>query len=260
MTLKDLLNKYENLWMPRNLSYPTERESVKKLGSWRTSKTQVPFNPNIIPEIEISNHYNPDTILFVGMNSSGADIDYYYAKNKTHDSVFIYEGNSQYYKTMQKFADYCYAPKNKDFAALDIFGIVQAEQKIIEKDFKDHPNNYKEMFALFLEAIDDLKPEVIVVANAFVRKILLQEKPFNGVKFYTFYNGYQKPVKNTNFGGYDLVINSNKYHVYFSCMLSGGHLDSGNRENLIWLIRNFFKNGHVQKTRNVQPACPPSLP
>ncbi len=261
----DFKKKYDNLWRDslNSKCFPTERESVKNLGHWRSRKTKnINFDPDIIPEIEISNHYYHNTILFVGMNPSGANIGFYNTNNQAHNSVLKYDGNGPYYKIMQKFANDCYG-KKKEFAALDIFGIVQAKQKVIEEDFKQNPGNYKEMFDLFLKAIDDLKPEVIVVANAFVRKIMLREKPFKGNNFDTFYNHncYYNLKENTIFGGYDLDINNNnKYHVYFSCMLSGGHLDSGNRENLIWLIKNSLKNGLGQKTRNVLSTCPPSLP
>ena len=241
----DLFEEYKKLWENLNESFPlgiTERECVRKLEHWRSSRTNVDFDPNIIPYIEVSKyHNNRNTILFVGMNPSGADIPSYNKYNKNSSPVFKYTDESPYYKTMQNFANECYEEKDKVFAELDVFGIVQADQKVIEKDFQDNPQYYKGMFELFLKGMKELNPEVIVVANAFVRKILLREKPFDN-KYDDFYGEYIKPTKNEDFGGYDIEIGGSVFKIYFSCMLSGGHLDSGNRDNLIWLIRNYLKN------------------
>ena len=253
MDLFDLFEEYKKLWKILEKSFRedlkiTEREIVKELKHWRSNKTNVKFDPDIIPYIEVSEYYNKrNTILFVGMNPSGADIPFYTEENKNHSHVLIYNGRSPYYQTMQKFANECYE-KDSTFAELDVFGIVQAKQKVIEDDFQKNPQYYKKMFELFLKGMKELDPEVIVVANAFVRKIMLREEPFNNNKYNDFYGEYIPPTKNKDFGGYDIEIGSSedpnrrKFKIYFSCMLSGGHLDLGNRDNLIWLIQNYLKN------------------
>jgi len=242
----------QNLTNKGNLPV-TERDFIKSLGHYRLNKkVPSPYQPNTIPYIEISKKRTVgSSILFVGMNPSGADVDYYLKHNKAKCEVFEYNNyaKSLYYQAMQKFANDCLGHEDADYSVLDVFGIVQGTQGVIVHDFLSRPNVYKEMFEIFLKAIVDLNPKVIIVANAFIRRLLLRgNEPKDVLKspqyniFYAQNPVYQLTV-NPKFGGYEISIHGKKYQLYFSCMLSGQHaLDLGNRENLIWLVRNYLKN------------------
>ena len=113
------------------------------------------------------------------------------------------------------------------------------------------------MLNIFLDAIFGLKPSVIVVANAFVRKLLLAgtkklqcvpiskdsviKKLGKSNELKVFYNRFTLSPNNKN-GGYTLSIDGKfKCQLFFSCMLSGQRaIDLGNRENLVWLVKNYL--------------------
>ena len=215
-------------------------------------------NENFIPRIEISNRmYEKSPILFVGMNPSGADCDHYkdyceYHEESEIPNVFIYCGDSPYYETMKKFASECLEETVEEgnvshkYSELDLFGIVQSTQAVIQEHFLQYPQHYVAMFDLFLKYVKIINPKVIIVANAFVHKVLQMAKE-HGQKFNSFYEDSGKArfnlINNTHFGGYRFSIDIFETQLYFSSMLSGQRaLDLGSRENLVWLVRNYLKN------------------
>jgi hypothetical protein len=206
--------------------------------------------PNV-PLIEISDKFHSGTILFIGFNPSGADTNSY--AGNTVD-VFIYTGNSPYYQAMESFAKEC---GYEGYSELDVLGLVRKTQSEVVKHFLNNPSLFSGMLNIFLDAIFGLKPSVIVVANAFVRKLLvagtkkLQCVPISkdsvikklgkSNELKVFYNRFTLSPNNKN-GGYTLSIDGKfKCQLFFSCMLSGQRaIDLGNRENLVWLVKNYL--------------------
>ena len=261
-----LWKKQEKSFISAKVSYKkvtvpvTEREYVRSLGSWRATKKTIPrFNPNVIPYIELSKLQDPgSTILFVGMNPSGADVSWYYKNNGKGDKVKVYKNMSPYYLAMENFARECLGSldENKYYSELDVFGIVQGTQAIIEKHFLGNPQLYLDMFRLFLRTIVELNPKLIIVTNAFVRRLLMRGNDPKDVlknkKYDNFYfNGSIRRYileRDNLYGGYKLVIGDKEFYLYFSCMLSGQRaIDLGNREILIWLVRNYLIKKHGMK-------------
>lgn len=215
-------------------------EWILERDKYKYSKTIVKGSkPDEIPCVEISDKLSEgSTLLFVGVNPSGADMSYY--KGNAND-VLIYHGNSLYYKTMSEFTEACIG-NSADYSELDLFGIVQGTQSVIKKDFQENPDYYKEMFELFLKYLVKVQPKVIIVANAFARRILCKEF-IKDPKFKSFYNTTFSLTDNDQFGGFTFTINEFSTQLYFSSMLSGQHaLDKGSRENLAWLVRNYLQN------------------
>ena len=227
-TLKDLEKAYNGYL-----------STLKKTGNYRTlvsiSERTIPFP--CVPLIEISENFNPKKILFVGFNPSGADTTSYSGNKK---DVFIYRGKSSYYLAMESFAKEC---GYNEYSELDVLGLVRKTQSKVVKNFLNNPSLFSDMLDIFLDAIVGLKPSVIVVANAFIRKFLLRDvinvpKLKNPV-FDAFYNR----IKIFQIPGnlrYELSIDGrDPFPMYFSCMLSGQRaIDLGNRENLIWIVKN----------------------
>lgn len=190
-----------------------------------------------IPYIEISDRITVSSpILFVGMNPSGADVKSYSGNSLP---VFIYEGNSSFYQAMDKFAKECLTGiiNNPYYSELDLFGIVQRNQSVVQKHLKGNVKPYDKMFNMFLKNLVRVNPKVVVVANGFASKIVKKELSLQ----FCSYGRYELSL-NPKFGGYNLNIDNNTFQVYFSTMLSGGHLDNGSRENLVWLVRNYLSN------------------
>lgn len=266
-TLKDLEKAYNGYL-----------STLKKTGNYYSTLVRIserPISSPCVPLIEISENFNPKKILFVGFNPSGADIDYYKNNNKSKDDVLIYTGESPYYKAMKEFADLC---GSVTYSELDVLGIVRKTQSAVVEDFlgKTALSLYAGMLNIFLDAIKGLRPSVIIVANAFVRKLLiagtdpinlhfpslipdgtlkkLQKLTIstNSPNLSSFYSRFELK-KDSVYGGYTLTIDKGeadkvKCHLYFSCMLSGQRaIDLGNRENLIWLVRNYLIKKHGMK-------------
>lgn len=215
-----------------------------------------------VPDIEIYNLEDnlSDGILFVGMNPSGADVEHYTQANKKNNHVFIYsDADTPYFKAIKSFVT---KDKNKDgrlagcglkdceYSVLDVFGVVCMEHKALEKDLHNKSELYNVMIDVFFKTILHLMPKVIVVANAFVRKLFMK------VDSEKLFNDWVTLTASEEFGGYEITIPvqreqnevgvSPKYlktHIFFSSMLSGQRaLDCGSRENLVWRVRNYLKN------------------
>ena len=278
-----LLSDYQKFWASNRPKFVKEEIVIKKgtkvylcerdhifVHGYRSSKgVPSPCISKSIPYIEISNkQVKGAPILFVGMNPSGADVCYYSTNNTSGDEVFTYCGSSPYYQAMQDFANECItagvckchgyldASGNVKYSEIDIFGIVQGTQKVIVKHFLDNPELYVKMFELFLRTIVELNPKLIIVANAFVRRLLMRGNDSKDVlinkKYDNFYfNGSIRRYileRDNLYGGYKLVIGDKEFYLYFSCMLSGQRaIDLGNRENLIWLVRNYLIKKHGMK-------------
>ena len=199
------------------------------------------------------------------MNPSGTNIKHYSDKNNNPDDVYIYDGDSKYYKAMTSFAFDCLKGYQKwgvneeedakdKYSVLDLFGIVQSTQKVIQDDFLKNPGKYSGMFDIFLEYVKKVNPKVIIVANALVRKVLQRNTDINlDNQYYDIFYKRRGNVKfklerNPNYGGYAFTIDpttsaSVSFQLFFSSMLSGQRaLDKGSWENLVWLVGNYLSN------------------
>ena len=197
--------------------------------------------PEEIPCMELSDkQYQGKPLLIVGINPSGSDRNHYSGNN---EDVFVYGGDSLYYREMAELAEKCLCLKD-GFSELDLFGIVQSNQSVVKKDFLENPNYYKEMFALFLKYLKLIQPKVVIVANAFVCRILCRDKALklDQGEFDNFYAPEYSLTANEQFGGYIFSMKDFKTQMYFTSMLSGQRaLDNGSKENLIWMIKNYLK-------------------
>ena len=182
--------------------------------------------------------------MIVGINSGGSDRKHY-AGNK--DDVFVYDGDSLYYREMAEFAEKCLGYTD-GFSELDLFGIVQGNQSVVREDFLENPDYYKEMFELFLKYLVLSQPEVIIVANAFVCRVLDRDKDLklDQPQYDHFYkNAKYSLTQNDQFGGYTFSTEGFKAQLFFSSMLSGQRaLDNGSKDNLIWMVKNYLRHNH----------------
>ena len=241
--LDDYYKDYISLW--NNIRKDFVGQLVSDTSTNYLLKRDSPGNYQI-PYIEISEKlYKESPLLIVGMNPSGADVAFY----DNNAEVVIYRGKSQYYEAMKSFSYECLKDIEEGvcmeedaegkYSELDLFGIVQGGQKFVEKHLYRNTNKYEKMLHMFLNYVVNTSPKVVIVANAFASKILKKTATKLRLSVYDRYN----ITPNEQFGGYDINIDNKKnFHVYFSTMLSGGHLDIGSRENLVWLVRNYLKN------------------
>jgi len=248
-----LKNEYVALWNDpdfKNRFCNRMLTSGSKTGEWilernkykKSKATPKGCKTDEIPCIEISERvFNNSPLLFIGMNPSGTFQEDF--AGNTAD-VFAIGVKGKYYQAIMNFTKECVGDKNC-FSELDLFGIIQSKQSVIEQDFKKNPDYYKEMFALFLEYVVLVQPKVIIVTNALASKILRRDKSLrlNQPKYDNFYKGAKYHLTpNARFGGYTFTIGEFTCQLYFSSMLSGQHaLDKGSRENLVWLVKNYLR-------------------
>lgn len=229
MTLatKRLKNEYEKL---------CEKEGfVKHFSRFRSKDKRIP----LVEIYELKDNLS-DGILIVGMNPSGADKSHYEQNNRGGDLVYVYEDiKTGYFQAIERFIVEVQngGPLTAiSYSVLDVFGIVQKTQEKLQDDFlQDHHSLfYDDMINLFFDAIVRLRPKVIVVANAFFRRLFMEH-----------FATKVTHSPSVTYGGYDITIKASNgeccTHVFFSSMLSGSHaLDCGSRENLAWMVRNYL--------------------
>ena len=220
--------------------------------------------PEEIPCMELSDkQFEGKPLLIVGINAGGSDRKHY-SGNK--EDVFVYDGDSPYYKEMAEFAEKCLGFED-GFSELDLFGIVQGNQSVVRKDFLENPDYYTEMFELFLKYLVLSQPKVIIVANAFACRVLCRDKALklDQSKYDRFYkNAKYSLTQDDQFGGYIFSTKGFKAQMYFSSMLSGQRaLDNGSKDNLIWIVKNYLRHNHkgVLKcdNKNVEQIYPYSI-
>lgn len=186
------------------------------------------------PKIEIGDF--DDTVrnglLFVSCNPSGADIEYYKEKNKNKEDVIWYKpedgkDTSGFLGALKEFAG------ESVYSKLDVFCVVKKEQKEVRGHYKKHQEIYKEMFKIFVSTVEKLEPEIIVVANAFVRDLF--QKDFIGKSGYEY-----EDKQDSDYGGHNAKFGNHDTYIFFTSMLSGGRaLDVGSREVLKWAVERY---------------------
>lgn len=203
----------------------------------------------------IYNEPNKNTILFIGINPSfsekgfssilkGTEYEYvlndlngFYSYEENIDNRKIIKMKSIEEKAREKynyFNKFRYIAKEiKDFDSkwdhIDLLQIRNNYQKEIESLLRQDSEFIKKQILLSIELIDYIRPKVIVVENAFVRKILTKEDK-NYVNIKPIVNGKIDPVIGTNL--------YNNIPIFFTSMLSGRRaLDTGSYERLKWHIK-----------------------
>lgn len=212
---------------------------------WNNNKNKDSFgdffngNPQCAPKIEIGDF--DDTVrnglLFVSCNPSGTDTDFYEQNKKIdYKEVMWYtkkKDTSGFLDALKKFSEKCgYGGK---YSKLDVFCVVKKAQKEDIKHYSDKNNKslYKEMFTIFVDTVEKIQPEVIVVANAFIRDLFQ-----NDFKDIIRYDKNQ----DLEYGGHRAKFGEHETYIFFTSMLSGGRaLDVGSREVLEWAV-NRYKN------------------
>ncbi len=191
------------------------------------------------PKIEIGDF--DDTVrnglLFVSCNPSGTDTDFYEQNNKIdYKEVMWYpkkKDTSGFLDALKKFSEKCgYGGK---YSKLDVFCVVKKAQKQVIKHYSDKNNKslYEKMFTIFVDTVEKIQPEVIVVANAFIRDLFQ-----NDFKDIIRYDKNQ----DLEYGGHRAKFGEHETYIFFTSMLSGGRaLDVGSREVLEWAV-NRYKN------------------
>jgi len=125
---------------------------------------------------------------------------------------------------------------------LDLFLYRQLKQnefknKIFEEKKKGIKKNSilnkfgEKQIDLFINILEEdlAKPKIILVANAFVRYLLYERLK-------------DKIIKSFEEKGYDVInLNNRNIPIFFSSMLSGGHLDNDSFDRLCWLIKKALK-------------------
>lgn len=155
--------------------------------------------------------------------------------------------NDSYTKAIHDFAVACNFTEN--YYKMDVFGIMRKEQRVLEDDMNNgsHNKEYAELFDIFVSTVEELKPKVIVVVNAFVR--------------YLFQNVFKEKIRydenqDPQCGGHIAKFGNHDTYIFFTSMLSGGRaLDVGSRELLVWAVnryKNRYKYNNVYTWKNLR--------
>ena len=167
------LEKYKNYW----------RMSGHALEGLTPSLFQRYCVPeNTIPIFEVGRLFRKPTegrlaVLFVNSNPSGTDNDYYESNNSKYDDFFYYDKtDNPYFKSTDEFYRALGLTDN-NYAMIDLFPIVLNEQAVLKNAYEKNRDLFVPLIDIFVEAVEELQPQVIVVTNAFVRDVLKKEMP-----------------------------------------------------------------------------------
>jgi hypothetical protein len=191
------------------------------------------------------------SLLFLGVGASSSKSKTGEDKKKTVDKkgVVQYETDDgrnyyHYYDPMIKLAE---QTGFEHWSNIDITLFRETNQDVLIHFFKNdkkYSGIMEKQLELAIDMIIKVEPEIIVVSNAFVRKVLRPLGVFlkDDDKVTDFDSGFRfEPDKNY---GTPIIIKPEKLKgkpVFFSSMLSGQRaLDKGSFELLIWHI-NFVK-------------------
>lgn len=203
-----------------------------------------PVNGNTNGEFNGENEQS-EGLVVLGFNPSGAKLGTSASKlisgtPGTSSAIYEYDpfvngqkGLDPFTKAVQQFAINCGYSNN--YYKLDAFGIIQKTQGVLEKDINNNPSLYDPVFELPISAIVQLKPKVVVFANAGLRRLIIEK---------LFFNKFINCKWNTNKCAYDITLtdcNRNTHTCYgiFTTMLSGRHpIDKGSRGIIVQVIKN----------------------
>jgi hypothetical protein len=135
----------------------------------------------------------------------------------------------RYFARMHEMTKQC----KTHFQHIDLFVYRQTKQKeflpLIREDRKGNLNEFgRDQIAIFLEALKEIRPAVIVVSNAVASKII-KEQLKDDLSF------------DDERGFHWLALDGVRVPIFFSSMLSGGGaLDTGSYERLRWHVGKAF--------------------
>ena len=110
---------------------------------------------------------------------------------------------------------------------IDLFPIVLKEQAVLKDTYKKNPKLFVPLLHVFVEAIEELQPKVIVVTNAFVRDVLKKEM--------------SKFDENVSGVYYEMKTDKLETAVFCGGMISGSHqMDVESKKRLIRDVRTYL--------------------
>lgn len=191
-------------------------------------------NQQSIPLFEISNFFRKPSeerieVLFVNCNPSGTDNGYYEKMNTKGDDFFYYDNpKNPYHKSVDDFYRDL-GLEDENYAMIDLFPVVTQEQEVLVKACKSYPAFFDSLIEIFVDAVVELNPKVIVVTNAFVREALKKEKS----KF-SF-------TENDEEGYYVMKANGLDNVAFCGGMIAGKHqMDVESKKRLIRDVKNYL--------------------
>ena len=168
-----------------------------------------------------------NSILFIGINPSFDE-----KKNKDYESLFYNVHLDDSHRYFKKFKDI--GEKNAtQMSHFDLLFLKETNQNniknlynsLIGREFLD------EQLLVSKKVIENSKPKIIVISNAFARDLFLKEGIFQTE--FDSQLGTHKIINNENLAGIP---------VFFTSMLTGQRaLDNGSYERLIWHINQLLK-------------------
>lgn len=201
---------------------------------------------NSIPYMEITPLYREanDGLLFVNCNPSGTDYSYYKEKNNEPPTDFFYYDklDNTYFNATEEFAKAVGMSEN--YAMIDVFPIVMQNQAVLKKAFKEENEKRRDAFNklidLFLDSIEQIKPKVVIVTNAFVKDL--------------FINGFDERVcvvPDEEKVCYNIKIQERfATTVFCGGMIAGGHqMDTESKKRLIRDVAYFMESSIGYKNK-----------
>lgn len=218
---------YKNWWASHEGSQ--NHDSLFQRNLNKTSSSTIPL-------FEVTNMFRKPTkdgvnVLFVNCNPAGTDLNHYKNNNKLCHEFFYYDntGKNQYFQSIDDF--YKELGLNDDnYAMIDMFPIVIQEQAVLKKAYNADPSFFAPLISIFIQAVIELQPKVIVVTNAFVGSLFQTAIP------------KQINVQYNNVGVYHEIKDSRlNTAVFCGGMIAGRHqMDRESKKRLIKDVKEYL--------------------
>jgi hypothetical protein len=187
--------------------------------------------------------FSKERILFLGINPSfRAKYDDPFGFNQITFEEEIHKiSEDKRYVYFKVFETIC---KNLPWTHFDILPFRERNQKMITQFFHNGPNEIQQILMEFLDIskklIEESRPKVIVVSNAFVRNLFsFGIEKIENINYQIFKTSFSEEL-GTHYITEGALINT---PVLFTSMLSGQRaMDVGSRERLEWHIRKLYAN------------------
>ena len=166
-------------------------------------------------------------MLFVNCNPSGTDYDYYDTNNDKGNNFFYYDKtDNTYFKSTDEFYR-ALGLTDDNYAMIDLFPIVTKEQAVLKNAYEKNRKLFAPLIDIFVEAVEELQPRVIVVTNAFVRDVLAEKK--------TMFK--ENPIEVC----YEMTTKKLKTVAFCGGMIAGSHqMDVESKKRLIRDVRTYL--------------------
>ena len=144
----------------------------------------------------------------------------------------VFRQNYPYFKKFNHIAQQL----NINIAHIDLFPVRETSQKLVAKLLSQNQDFTNACFEIFLSALKQFSPRVIIIENSFIRDLLINSSHPEIRNYFPSYD-----FKSFKLSEVGTPINKYGMAVYYTSMLTGQRaIDLGSYNRLLWSLSKFL--------------------